>query len=68
MKCTWKNCTNEGTIEQKDKKGNVWATLCKEHDNKLTDSISRGDPKLMMQSWVLAGGGAEKMVERIFKK
>lgn len=68
MNCTWKECTHEGSIVQKDKNGNVWATLCKEHDSELTASLVQENPKLMLRSWILAVGGAEKMTERIFDR
>ena len=66
-KCTWKACAKEGKIPQLDKNGGQWAILCEEHDKELTDGIigETFNPKTALRNWVLASGGADKMMERM---
>jgi hypothetical protein len=61
MTCTWKDCNEEATYPQFDNKAKVWADLCEKHHVELDKSIG-GDPKVMLRAWVLASGGAKKMV------
>ena len=64
--CTWKDCPNGAKHIEKDRFGIPWAFLCEKHHQKLLDAINSG-PKNLLQIWILAGGGAEKMTERTLK-
>lgn len=67
MKCTWKDCNQDGIIDQRDKNNNVWATLCQFHHKIFDNSISNSDLKKILKNWILAQGGSKKATERIIK-
>lgn len=57
MKCTWKECEDEGTKPQLDKNGEEWAVLCDEHDKELDESLDALEPKKLLRAWARAGHG-----------
>lgn len=67
-KCTWKECNDNAVHSQIDRNGKPWANLCDKHNKELAQAVDcmmkdkNGIPK-MMKCWVLAHGGAKKMVE-----
>lgn len=63
--CTWADCSDLGTIEQRDKNGDLWATLCVKHSTELDAAVANFSPKEMLRAWVKASGGAEKMTKRM---
>lgn len=68
--CTWKDpvsgkCTDEGTVDQKDKHGRVWAQLCTTHDGKLNAAIDGGKPQQIMGAWIAANGGPDAMARKM---
>jgi len=64
-KCTWKGCINEGIHEIKAKDGEVWATLCDTHKEKMDSCVE--DPRKILSAWVLANGGAQAAAKRIMR-
>ncbi len=60
--CTWKDCNSKAINIQLDKNGKEWANLCKNHHNELEEAIDNPQPKKVLRAWVLASGGAKKMV------
>ncbi len=62
MECTWKDCSEIATNIQLDKNGKEWANLCNDHNSELEKAIQDCTPKVLMRAWVLASGGAKKMV------
>jgi len=67
MQCTWKDCKEKATNPQIAKDGEQWANLCDKHRKQLDDSIGK-DPSIMLWAWTKAGGGSEKMANRMMKK
>ena len=65
MKCTWKECSNEGKFPQLDKDQKQWAFLCEEHHIELEDAIDNFNAKKLLSCWVKAQGGAEKAAKRV---
>lgn len=69
--CTWQDppdqrCEETATHPQTTKSGRVWADLCEKHNAELQESLKpEADIKYMLQCWVRASGGAEKMAERM---
>lgn len=66
MECTWKlkdehKCLSNATYEQTGRDGEVWAVLCRHHNDLLQDAIDGSDVKKMLRFWVAANGGAERM-------
>ena len=65
MKCTWSDCTAEGTKPQTGRDGSVWATLCEGHNEKLEAAIVSGDAKKLMGAYIKAQGGAKAAADRM---
>ena len=65
MKCTWKNCENEGIENQIGKDGKVWACLCKKHKEEFDTAFKENNTKGILRVWVLANGGADKLSKRV---
>ena len=76
-KCTWAGCNEEAMHAWNDKKGNVWASLCPDHNDSLQESIDKSgsiDPEEMKQGlrevlskWIKAQGGAKVAARRVLK-
>jgi hypothetical protein len=69
MQCTWVEpktgrCHNLATLPQIAKDGERWANLCNAHDAELSLSVDSLDVRMMLSSWVRAGGGPKKMAAR----
>jgi hypothetical protein len=67
--CTWNQngvrCGLDATHDCVAKTGEVWARLCDEHNNMLSESLK--DPsnmRKMLSNWVSAGGGPAIMSKR----
>ena len=60
--CTWKNCSKQAKYNLYDNDENVWGILCPEHYIEYTDAIDSLDTMQLLRVWVLASGGAEKMI------
>lgn len=63
--CTWKGCAEEACRRQIGKDGREWADLCAPHDVELKAAQGSSDVKVILKSWILAQGGAEKAAERM---
>lgn len=65
-KCTWVDCKADATKPQTGKNGEVWANLCESHHQELESSlVTPLNPKLMLQCWVRASGGAKVMARKM---
>lgn len=63
MFCTWKDCSREAVQYLCDKNDKVWARLCKEHWEEHEKAfINLDNVKGLLKVWVLAQGGAAKIV------
>lgn len=60
--CTWKDCGKVAMHQQKGDGGRVWADLCDQHDGEINAMLEKRDAKGLLRAWVLASGGADKMV------
>lgn len=65
MECRWEGCQKDGTQDQIDRDGAVWACLCVEHDKKLDEAVKSLDPKLFVSAWIKAQGGAKAAAARM---
>lgn len=63
--CTWVGCSATASVVVKDRNGKPWANLCKAHDDQMNKHITDGDVRGILSDWVKAGGGAEKLAERL---
>lgn len=66
-KCTWSMCASEATKDQIAKDGEVWASLCAEHDTALEDSLNGSNPAKLLSLWIKAQGGSARAAERMAK-
>ncbi len=62
--CSWADCLDTGLVEQRDKNGTLWATLCDKHSTELDEAVKIFDPKELLRAWVKASGGAAVMARR----
>jgi len=69
MKCTWKDCTEEASYLQIDKKGKEWSHLCEKHhkelETTLEEFLKNGSPKKLLSVWVKAKGGAKVATDQL---
>jgi len=66
-KCTWVDCENEATHNQRDKNENVWAILCDVHLKLFNAAMENGNIKMVIATWIKAQGGAHVATERVLK-
>lgn len=60
MKCTWENCNEKATFEEKRSDGSIWADLCDVHHKELEDAIEQLDVKKLLRAWIQALGGPKE--------
>ena len=61
--CTWVDCNELASHEQKRNDGTSWAKLCEKHHTMVEDALMSMDAKRLLSFWVKASGGAKKMAE-----
>src|SRR5216117_3474693 len=59
-RCTWEDCTQEAVVPQTGRDGEVWASLCAEHDQKLKAAEKSGRSPQILSCWTKAQGGAQE--------
>jgi hypothetical protein len=62
--CTWNGCQDVGTVDQRDRTGALWATLCPTHSAELDKATENFDPSAALRAWVKASGGATNLAKR----
>ena len=67
-KCTWKECEQTATREQRGNDGSKWADLCEQHHVELDEAVGSMDGKKLLKAYILAQGGAKAAAERMFKR
>lgn len=73
MQCTWLNedndtrCEREAVHALKSDDNQIWANLCKEHDNEWEIAVTCGNAKFMMARYIRAQGGPKVAAKRMFK-
>jgi len=60
--CTWKDCNGKANNPQVADDGEVWATLCDNHNDKLASAMN--DPPRILSYWILAQGGTQGAMRR----
>jgi len=54
MKCTWKDCNEEGKNLQIAKDGLIWSRLCDGHVQVLNQALASGIAKNVLGAWAKA--------------
>jgi len=67
MKCTWKDCDQEATVEQLNVHAKPWAHLCPKHNQEFEENVHHPDVREALKVWSLANGGADKVAKMMVK-
>lgn len=60
--CTWENCKEIGVLP-KVKDDIEWAFLCAKHNLQLEYAVAKKDTEKLMESYISAQGGIERLKE-----
>ena len=60
--CTWKakdtdRCQATASHPQIGRDGRQWANLCADHEKRLNELITSGEPPKLVGAWIAASGG-----------
>lgn len=71
MKCTWRDCEQPARHEWRDEDGEVWASLCDQHNGHLElaekSFLAGGEPGAFLAVYVRAQGGSEAVAQRMMR-